>query len=593
MFHIKKIVISGSGVKPAAVEFKPGLNIIYGESNTGKSYVADCIDYMFGAKDIRISPDTGYEKITMSIVVDGITMTMEREIGTNDIEVSGAPFPIENGTYKRKNAKMVIGDVWFKLMGIPDGQKVISNANYKPSSLTLLSIRHLFYINENTVDKENSIILPERGYNETAAKTALLYLATGSNFLDEHQYVDPKIQKGKKEALSIFVDRRLKALGDRQKELAENKPELTPSDLEKKISEVLEEIESTDSELSELVERSKELATTVYELNEDIAEDKVLLNRYDALMSQYKADIKRLNFIAEGDEHGDDLPENMRCPFCDGEIKKDKEETCAAAAYAEVERIVSQITDLQEAIDALQEEYESASQKREEASKEKSEVLQKIKSDLRPRLKQLRDDLADYTFSLQTYKEGDVIKRIAEDLRKDFEEYTEEELGDQATFNLNAHYDQEFRNAFMQVYSSLLTDFQFDAFNVASFDLDTFDANIDGHPKKSYGQGYRAFLNVVMAITIQEYLERHGTYSPKLLVIDSPILSLKERADDIKTSQSMKSSLFQYFVDNQGTRQTIIIENRIPESVNYDNVNLIRFTKDENDGRYGLLYGIK
>lgn len=593
MFYIKKIVITGSGVQPAVVDFTPGLNIIYGESNTGKSYIADCIDYMFGAKEIRISPDTGYDRITLSIVVDGITMTMEREIGSNDIEVSGAPSPIENGTYKRKNAKMVIGDVWLKLMGIPDGQKIISNANYKPSSLTLLSIRHLFHINENAVDKENSIFLPERGYNETAAKTALLYLATGDNFLDEHQYVDPKIQRGKKEALSIFVDRRLKALGDRQKELAENNPELTPSELEKRISEVLEEIESTDSTLSVLVERSKDLATTIYDLNDSIAEDKVLLNRYDALMSQYKADIKRLNFIAEGEAHGDDLPENMRCPFCNCEIDKDEAETCSAAAYAEVEKIVSQITDLQEAIEELQEEYDSATKAREEATKEKAEVLQKIKTDLRPRLKQLRDDLAEYTFSLQTYKERDVIKHIAEDLRKEYEEYTEEELGDQATFNLNAHYDQEFRDTFMQIYSSLLTDFQFDAFNVASFDLDTFDVNIDGHPKKSYGQGYRAFLNVVMAIAIQEYLERHGAYSPKLLVIDSPILSLKERADDIKTSQGMKSSLFKYFVEQQETRQTIIVENRVPDSVNYDNVNMIRFTKDENDGRYGLLYGIK
>ncbi|MBQ3291387.1 MAG: hypothetical protein IJH43_03295 [Mogibacterium sp.] len=593
MFYIKKIVITGSRVEPASIDFEPGLNIVYGESNTGKSYVADCIDYMFGAKEIRISPDTGYEKITMSIVVNGITMTMEREIGSNDIEVSGAPYPIENGTYKRKNAKMVIGDVWLKLMGIPDGQKVISNANYKPSALTLLSFRHLFYINENNVDKESSIILPDRGYNETAAKTALLYLMTGNNYLDEHQYVDPKIQRGKKEALAVFVDRRLRALGDRQKELTENTPNLTPSQLEEKISDTLTEIESTEGNLSQAVERSKELATRIYELNESLAENKVLLNRYDALMSQYKSDIKRLNFIAEGDAHGEGLPEMVRCPFCNGEIEKAKEESCAAAAYAEVERILPQISDLQEAREELQSEYDEEQSEKAAITEERAALQEAIKSDMRPRLKTLRENLAEYTFSLQNYSERSVIKRIAEDLQREYEEYTEEELADEATFNLNAHFDQSIREKLMEIYSSLLRDLQFDPFNVASFDLDTYDVTIDGHPKKSYGQGYRAFLNVIMAITIQSYLEQYGTYSPKLLIIDSPILSLKERADEIKTSQGMKASLFKYFTDNQETRQTIIIENKVPDTVSYDNVNRIHFTKDENDGRYGLLNGIK
>ena len=53
-------------------------------------------------------------------------MTMEREIGSNDIEVSGAPSPIENKTYKHKNTKMMIRNIWLKLMNIPDRQKIIS-----------------------------------------------------------------------------------------------------------------------------------------------------------------------------------------------------------------------------------------------------------------------------------------------------------------------------------------------------------------------------------------------------------------------------------------------------------------------------------
>lgn len=593
MFYIKKIVITGTGVEPAVVEFDKGLNIVYGESNTGKSYIAECIDYMFGAKDIRISPDTKYDKITMSVDVDGRTMTMEREFGSTNIEVNGAPPDIDNGTYKRGRGKMSIGDVWLKIMGIPDGQKIIKGANYQTQQLTLRTFRHLFYIDENDVDKENSIILSERGFADTAAKTALLYLATGDNYLDDHESNDPKVRKGKKEALENFVAIRLKSLGDRQKELVDSSPELTPVELEKKISEVIEEIESIESLLSNETARSRKLSSRIFELNDEIAENEVLLNRYNALMTQYKADIKRLNFIAEGDAHTGDIPENLRCPFCDGELSKAAEESCAAAAYAEVEKILPQITDLEEALEELKAELEAQIKEREDSIAERSELLSHIRSDLRPRIKLLREDLGQYTLSLQNYNEQDVIRKVAKELQEEYEKYTKEIIEAKETFNVDAHYEDAFRSTFAEVLSGFLTRFQFDPFNVVDFDLSTYDVVIDGHPKKSYGQGYRAFLNVVMALSLQEYLENKGVYHPGILVIDSPILSLKERGDDKKTSDGMKVSLFKYLTENQKGHQTIIIENRIPESVNYDNVKLIHFTKDLNEGRYGLLDGVK
>ena len=48
--------------------------------------------------------------------------------------------------------------------------------------------------------------------------------------------------------------------------------------------------------------------------------------------------------------------------------------------------------------------------------------------------------------------------------------------------------------------------------------------------KLTFGKGYRAFLNTIVALTFMEYLSQHGTLSPGLLVIDSPILSSKKEA---------------------------------------------------------------
>ena len=44
----------------------------------------------------------------------------------------------------------------------------------------------------------------------------------------------------------------------------------------------------------------------------------------------------------------------------------------------------------------------------------------------------------------------------------------------------------------------------------------------------------------------------------------------------------------EYFFKRKMSLQTIIIENQIP-TVNYEDANLIHFTKDKNIGRYGLI----
>lgn len=69
------------------------------------------------------------------------------------------------------------------------------------------------------------------------------------------------------------------------------------------------------------------------------------------------------------------------------------------------------------------------------------------------------------------------------------------------------------------------------------------------------------FLNTALAFTLMRHLIEHGKYAPGLLVIDSPILSVKEKATD-----SMKTSLFGYLLDNQQYGQITIIENGILET---------------------------
>ena len=48
MFYIKKITIISDSDTKSEIILKNGLNIIYGPSNTGKSLVYECVDFIFG-----------------------------------------------------------------------------------------------------------------------------------------------------------------------------------------------------------------------------------------------------------------------------------------------------------------------------------------------------------------------------------------------------------------------------------------------------------------------------------------------------------------------------------------------------------------
>ena len=54
-------------------------------------------------------------------------------------------------------------------------------------------------------------------------------------------------------------------------------------------------------------------------------------------------------------------------------------------------------------------------------------------------------------------------------------------------------------------------------------------------------------------------------------------------------SEGMKSSMLSYTLDQCGNRQVIIVENEIPDDVDFSAANLVEFTKNGSIGRYGFL----
>ena len=68
-FYLRHIVFLGPQRTPACVEFGLGLNIVYGASDTGKSFLVEAIDFMLGGRPpLRDLPERiGYDRIQLGI----------------------------------------------------------------------------------------------------------------------------------------------------------------------------------------------------------------------------------------------------------------------------------------------------------------------------------------------------------------------------------------------------------------------------------------------------------------------------------------------------------------------------------------------
>ena len=50
-FAFRRLALTGSAKATAEVTFRRGLNVIAGPSDTGKSFIAQCLDYALGGGD--------------------------------------------------------------------------------------------------------------------------------------------------------------------------------------------------------------------------------------------------------------------------------------------------------------------------------------------------------------------------------------------------------------------------------------------------------------------------------------------------------------------------------------------------------------
>lgn len=589
--YIKRLWFTGPGIEESTVEFTNGLNIIHGANDTGKSWILDSFDFLCGLDYDKfvIDKSTGCDTVHIEVVSGHGTVTMKRQLGSTKIDVDSTDPRIETHQYTAGKSKYWINAVWMKLLGIDDTVKVIMNENAKRQSLTLRSFLNLLCVPLENINRRQSIFYTSGGpFSKTAMKSTLLYFLNEEEF-EEYKEVTGKKQKSAENKIRTLVkNENLEYLSELK--LAVKKEALSPEQIKERIEQLMQQINEAQAHITDATAQRGQLSEEIVEINEELKSATLMKHRYQILRGQYHSDIKRITFIIDGEQKISQVKEPEYCPFCGAEMKEHQREVYAEAAQAELQRILPQLNDVMDAEKDIDHEIAEHRERIQKCQEESNRLAELINQDLQPAIQELQKQIEILQESVDSASQQGIIEKIEKHMTAPKKREDDNDNDNQAAFKAQDNFTSEFVSDFNDLLKRILTDVSFDKFSNCYFDFesDDFDIVVNGKKKQKFGGGYKAFLNAVVAIALHQYLFEKGKHGLGMLLMDSPILSLKEGGSD--TSEEMRKGLFDYLVKHQGFGQVIIVENSIPD-IDYKDTKTEQYTHTEGNGRYGLLIG--
>ena len=597
-FYISEITASGRDVRTSAIRFRQGVNIVYGPSNTGKSMIVKIIDYLFGGDGCPANPSkTGYSDFQMKLR-DGcghevlIARSVEcdddgNEKAASKVVVSSNSDVMPSGNYSvksggKKSERIDFKNLLLRLIGIEDEVKIISSQAGKSAALSWRVFFHQFCLKEDHIFSERTII-DNPGYGSiTLNLNTLAYLAYEGG-LEELQVEDKKIVLAKSEAVRSYIAQRRAPLSMRSKEIRSQLDALPAEPIDEKA--LARELADVSEKLSSAKREAESIFTGIVQAQSLISQLGSLEERYGQLKSQYESDMSRLDFILDGEKRLGDNAE--RCPFCDGEIPAEECDSYEEACKAEKVKVAAQLRDLDSVLGETHSDLEAELSRLAELEEQRDGLVAQIEDVLKPDYDNLREILEAYKAASSLQAEIEILESLDEEYGQDI--YLEmQREADAPKYDAKKLFRDDVFDDLSDRVSSAVERCGYPDFRFAGLNRTTFDVTVNGKDKKFEGKGYRGFLNSIFAFVLMRYLDECGKHAPRMLILDSPILSLKESKQE-GVAEGMKSSMLSYMLDQCGNCQVIIVENEIPDDVDFSAANLIEFTKNGSIGRYGFL----
>ena len=611
---IHQLVFTGENKPTSELEFKSGLNLLYGASNSGKSFALKAIDFMFGGNDALppITEKQGYtliylglelinkEKITLCRALDGGDFKVFK--GLWHPEIDSASFTILAG---RQQQGENLSQYLLKYFDRTE-KKILSKVT---GTKVNFSFRHFVKVSiadeTGIMDDKSSPVLSGDILLAVPEKRSFNLVMTGID--DGHLiFAEPaKTFKASNASKTQILEEMVSDIEDTLS-LVYNEPPASIRDQFSKVSATLElshkDYEKINRTIDGLLADKQDVSNQISHTGQRIEELSIHLSRFRVLDQVYLSDIERLESLEEA---GYMISlEEKACGLCGAgpqhqAIASIDVESLRTSAYAEIRKVSVLRKDLALAVADLTEEFNDKSRSYTDLKSHLAKLDERLNtyspviSKNRQTIKELmvnRDNLSN-AINLIEQKDSlvvkiELLKKLKRPSKKD---------GPVLDFpDIVAH-------DFCKVIEDVLKAWHFPGDCKVSFDKKNYDIIIDGKLRTANGKGVRAITHAAFKVAILIYCYEKELPHPGFLILDSPMLTYRDpmKSDKFKNDKlteeerelvelDVKSYFFNHLASISNLGQFIVLENVDPPGNIHEIAHVQTFYGKHGDGRNGL-----
>lgn len=591
----------------AELEFRSGVNVVCGASDTGKSFVAESIDFMFGGSELKEIPERSrYDQISLSMSVsEHADVSLKRSTAGGDFQLFDLndACEVEPIFLKQKHTHGKTDNVSGYLLekiGLLGKRVLRSGAKGTTQSLSFRNLARIAIVQESEIQRSGSPFWSGQYTTKTSEISTVKLLLTG---IDDSSVVPstPNQVPDNTSAIEIF-DELLSNLRHEIEELGKDQTDLESQirTLDRSIEARKEELASAQNELGGFLDKRRELFDRKQKTTSRFDEIGDLLVRFKLLTDHYKVDLDRLTAIQEAGSMFVHV-EKVACPLC-GAVSgaQHLEETCdgnvdlvVTAATAEISKIRQLQIELQVTVDDLEAESKEHIESLRRIETEYQAVNSRIQNILGPNLSEVRATFSTLIEERSVAQKAiDLFSRHEQLSARKAELVAAEGTTLEGKLDVATGIPESVAHEYSTKISDILKAWNFPGKCHVYYDKNSCDFVIDGKPRSSRGKGLRAITHAASNIALLEYCQSNGFSHPGFVVLDSPLLAYFKPEDDEKfllDGTDLKERFYNYLIQRHGTdSQVIIIENQHPPEEVEREITLTVFTGNPESGRFGL-----
>jgi hypothetical protein len=609
-FQLRALRATGKGKTPAEVVFGPGFNVISGASNTGKSYILQCIDFMLGGskRPNRIKESNGYESLFLELEDHNHrTHQLERSLSghafVHRIIVNGATLSEETLSEKHDpNEKETVSALLLGLSNAGD-RKIRQNQSGKTRGLSFRDLSWLALVDEMRIISDESPVLSGQYTTRTEELSIFKLLLTGVDDASVIATESRKESKARQKAQLELLDRLIPEL---EAEIARFDKE--PASIEERrkrtdaaVATRTEVLTASQKEISDHEERRREAWEKAKQLERQQATTVELRRRFIFLEEHYNNDLARLQAIIEMDSYFSQLRQ-VRCPLCGASSDQhdpsahddqppDNLENIRNACRAEIAKIkgllrdlVGTTTQLDSELSTIKEQYSAQASLFETTTRE-------ILTRLAPAAKQYETELTEVMSIRDRLARAGVLHERLLGLQAERTKIASFVWKAEPKEDASDILVSQSIEGFTLKVQSLLEAWKYPDLTRVTFSDEKVDLVISGKERASEGKGFRAIAYAAFMIALLDFCADSNVELPHpgMVVLDSPLVTYKRRdtPPGEEISEDVTAAFYEALAKLPTGRQVIVLENNEPPTALHSQINYTHFSRSA-IGRYGF-----